>query len=308
MSRTNHVYLIFYVLYFERVGPPRTLNTPLEKVRAWPFYASHQTKESAKTVIANVSETDTISEFNMGSSVQVPTYVLRDVVETDVLNAISADVVSHILASPPFISVPGLFNFRDLSYPHATLTSLKQNYIFRSGMLAFLEEEGKVKLTTGLGVKKVFDLRTAAERDRFPSPEIEGVQIHWLPTAQDTVRFNWADYAVGDPAATMLKMYQNILVTHVPIYRAVFEHIRDFPKQPFFFHCTALYGSLLGKKDLDESTTRGILVAGGIMYETMVQFLGFVEEGFENGAEGYLRDKLGFTSEDIETIRTNLRG
>lgn len=70
----------------------------------------------------------------------------------------------------------------------------------------------------------------------------------------------------------------------------------------------ALYGSLLGKKDLDESTTRGILVAGGIMYETMVQFLGFVEEGFENGAEGYLRDKLGFTSEDIETIRTNLRG
>ncbi|KAG5297289.1 protein tyrosine/serine phosphatase domain-containing protein [Histoplasma ohiense] len=284
----------------------------------------------------------------MGSSVQVPTYVLRDVVETDVLNPISADVVSHILAGPPFISVPGLFNFRDLSYPHTTLTSLKQNYIFRSGMLAFLEEEGKVKLTTGLGVKKVFDLRTAAERDRFPSPEIEGVQIHWLPTAQDTVRFNWADYAVGDPAATMLKMYQNILVTHVPIYRAVFEHIRDFPKEPFFFHCTAgkdrtgvlaalilriagyspdiivddyvltrvgfepvrevLYGSLLGKKDLDESTTRGILVAGGIMYETMVQFLGFVEEGFENGAEGYLRNKLGFTSEDIETIRANLRG
>lgn len=70
----------------------------------------------------------------------------------------------------------------------------------------------------------------------------------------------------------------------------------------------ALYGSLLGKKDLDESTTRGILVAGGIMYETMVQFLGFVEEGFENGAEGYLRNKLGFTSEDIETIRANLRG
>lgn len=222
------------VVHFKAEGLNVLVSQSTHNSRIWLIYEGVE----RKTVIANVSETDTISEFNMGSSVQVPTYVLRDVVETDVLNAISADVVSHILASPPFISVPGLFNFRDLSYPHATLTSLKQNYIFRSGMLAFLEEEGKVKLTTGLGVKKVFDLRTAAERDRFPSPEIEGVQIHWLPTAQDTVRFNWADYAVGDPAATMFKMYQNILVTHVPIYRAVFEHIRDFPKQPFFFHCT----------------------------------------------------------------------
>ncbi|PGH05048.1 hypothetical protein GX51_03145 [Blastomyces parvus] len=284
----------------------------------------------------------------MGSNEQLPTYVLRDVVETDVLTAISADVVSHIISSPPFVSVPGLFNFRDLSHPHDTLTPLKKNYIFRSGMLAFLEEEGKAKLTTDLGVKKIFDLRGAPERDRFPSPEIEGVQYHWLPTAQDTVKFSWADYGMGDPAATMLKMYQNILVTHVPIYRAVFEHIRDFPDQPFFFHCTAgkdrtgvlsalilrlagyapdtivhdyvltragfepvreaLYKELLSNKDLDEAATRGLLVAGGILYETMVNFLGFMEDEFENGVEGYLRSKLGFSSTDIDTIRANLRG
>ncbi|KLJ12712.1 hypothetical protein EMPG_12292 [Blastomyces silverae] len=284
----------------------------------------------------------------MGSNEQIPTYVLRDVVETDVLTAISADVVSHITSSHPFISVPGLFNFRDLSHPHATVTPLKKNYIFRTGMLTFLEEEGKAKLTTGLGVKKIFDLRGAPERVRFPSPEIEGVQFHWLPTAQDTVRFSWADYAVDDPTTTMLKMYQNILVTHAPIYRAVFEHIRDFPDQPFFFHCTAgkdrtgvlsalilriagyssdtivhdyvltrvgfepvresLYNELISKKDRDEVTTRGILVAGGILYETMVQFLGFMAEEFENGAEGYLRSKLGFSGTDIDTIRGNLRG
>ncbi|KKZ67761.1 hypothetical protein EMCG_06578 [[Emmonsia] crescens] len=283
----------------------------------------------------------------MGSNDQIPTYVLRDVVETNVLTSISAEVVSHIISSPPFISVPGLFNFRDLSHPHATATPLKKNYIFRSGMLAFLEDEGKVKLTTDLGVKKIFDLRTAPERERFPSPEIEGVQLRWLPSAQDTVRFTWADYGVGDPVLAMMKMYKNILVSHVPIYRDVFEHIRDFPEEPFFFHCTAgkdrtgvlaalilriagyspdiivedyvltrvgfepareaLYKELLGKEDLDESTTRGIVVAGGILYETMVQFLGFVEVEYENGAEGYLRSKLGFPPEHIERIRANLR-
>ncbi|OJD24910.1 hypothetical protein ACJ73_03722 [Blastomyces percursus] len=200
-------------------------------------------------------------------------------------------------------------------------------------MLAFLEEEGKAKLATGLGVKKVFDLRGASERSRFPSLEIEGVQYHWLPTVQDTVRFSWADYAVEDPTTTILKMYQNILVTHVPIYRAVFEHIRDFPDQPFFFHCTAgkgrtgvlsslilriagyapdtivhdyiltrvgfepiresLYNELISKKDRDELTTEGILAAGGISYEVMVQFLGFLAEEFENGAEGLSSEQVG---------------
>ncbi|KAL2380713.1 hypothetical protein RJZ90_004455 [Blastomyces dermatitidis] len=32
----------------------------------------------------------------MGSNEQIPTYALRDVVETDVLTALSADVVSHL--------------------------------------------------------------------------------------------------------------------------------------------------------------------------------------------------------------------
>ncbi|OAX79991.1 hypothetical protein ACJ72_05686 [Emergomyces africanus] len=284
----------------------------------------------------------------MGSNNEIPTYVLRDVVETSVLTPIAADVVSHIISSPPFVSVPGLFNFRDLSQPHTAATPLRKNYIFRSGMPAFLEDDGKVKLTTDLGVKTIFDLRGAPERVRFPPPEIEGVQVRWLPSAQDTVRFDWASFGDGDPAVVMMKMYQNFLVSHAPIYRAVFEHIRDCPEEPFFFYCTAgkdrtgvlaalilriagyspdmivddyvltrvgfepvrekLYQELLSKNDLDERTTKGIVVAGGISYVAMVQFLEFLEEEFENGAEGYIRSKLGFSGEDIETIRANLKG
>ncbi|OJD12126.1 hypothetical protein AJ78_07230 [Emergomyces pasteurianus Ep9510] len=284
----------------------------------------------------------------MGSQNQIPPYVLRDIVETNVLTSISADVVSHIISSPPFISVPGLFNFRDLSLPHATATPLRKNYIFRSGMLHFIEDEGKVKLTTDLGVKKIFDLRSSGERGKFPPPEIEGVQVLWLPSTQDTVRFDWAWFGNADPTVAMMKMYQNILDSHAPIYRAVFEHIRDYPEEPFFFHCTAgkdrtgvlaalilriagyspdiivedyvltrvgfepvretLYHELLSKDHLDESVVKGIVVGGGIQYETMGKFLEYLEGEFENGAEGYLRSKLGFSGEDIEIIRTNLIG
>ncbi|EEH37041.1 hypothetical protein PAAG_07459 [Paracoccidioides lutzii Pb01] len=284
----------------------------------------------------------------MDSNNNIPIYVFRDIVGTDILSPISTEVVNHIISNPPFVPIPGLFNFRDLSHPLITPPLLRQNYIFRSGMLSFLEEEGKVKLTAGLGVKKIFDLRSAPELVKFPSPEIEGVEVRWLPTVPEAKHFHVADYDVGDAGAVMTRMYQNILVSHVPIYTSVFEHIRDLPEEPFFFHCTAgkdrtgvlaalilhiagcspdiiaedyvltrvgfepvrevLLKSLLdGTENVDESVKRALAVVGGVPYEAMVQFLVFLEREFERGAEGYLRTKLGFSVEDIERIRQNLR-
>ncbi|KAK2769774.1 hypothetical protein FQN53_005916 [Emmonsiellopsis sp. PD_33] len=287
----------------------------------------------------------------MGSTTQdvpIPTYVLEEIVKTDILTPISADIVTHVLSTPPFVSVPGLFNFRDISNPLIT-PPLKKNHIFRSGMLVMLKDEGKTKLASELGVETIFDLRFERELIKFPSPEIEGVEIRWLALEDNRKPDEGGEKeVVEDEVAFMVNMYRESLVSQGPIYRAVFEHVRDFPEKPFLFHCTAgkdrtgmlaalilnlvgcptdliakdytltrvgiepvrevLTKDLLGSNDPNsEVVLKKLTAVGSVFYGTMVAFVEFLEREFDGGAEGYLRSKLGFSAEDVEHIRANLR-
>lgn len=83
------------------------------------------------------------------------------------------------LSSPPWHQIPGTFNFRSISHP----PSVKENFIYRSGLLSSVSEEGKKEMVEVLGVRAVFDLRFNEERERDLEPELEGVEHFWLGIA-----------------------------------------------------------------------------------------------------------------------------
>lgn len=177
----------------------------------------------------------------MGSAAVEPTFILEEIVKTPVLEPLETAAVAQILSKPPFINVPGAFNVRDLGQLTGSITetpTVKKGHFFRSGMISHITDEGKKSVTSTMGVKAIFDLRLADECAKAPSPVVDGVQTRWLAPAEEPAALVMSEFGAADGGiAAILKMYKNILVTHVPIYTSVFEHIRDFPDQPIIFHC-----------------------------------------------------------------------
>ena len=62
-------------------------------------------------------------------------------IRTTTSEIIDAEVVESILSSPPFIKIDSLFNTRDIS--DGTNAALRRGYVFRSGSLEKITEDGK---------------------------------------------------------------------------------------------------------------------------------------------------------------------
>ncbi|KAI1917370.1 hypothetical protein LOZ12_000787 [Ophidiomyces ophidiicola] len=267
-------------------------------------------------------------------------------IKTDITITLIPDLVHQILSQPPFVSVPGVFNIRDIGH----VPIVRRNFIFRSGMLSGIEAAGKAKLISELRVKKIFDLRSAPERMRLGTPHISGVEICWMPEIREPMLIDLIQFGAEDGGLrATFHLYADILETHVPIFRQVFQHIRDEGDQPILFHCaagkdrtgvlTALILSLVGcshgaiawdfsltrigvepfreivLKDLLSSAvdcnpelTKGIVGLCNINFDAMILFLQQLEATYERGAEGYVMNILGFSSEDVSIIRRNLYG
>lgn len=160
---------------------------------------------------------------------------LRDVLNTDIRTPIPEPIVSKIISLPPFFTVPGVSNFRDVSHDN----QLRKGFVFRSGNLADITDEGKLVLVDELSVKTVFDLRNQGEREKAPSPEIQGVETIWMPYGSRPASLNLRDFAGEDQAANgFVKMYTGILDACAPAFAQVFSHIRDQPENPFIVHCS----------------------------------------------------------------------
>ncbi len=86
------------------------------------------------------------------------------------------------LPTPPFIDVPGVQNFRDLGgYPvsHASEThSVRTSYIYRCAEPSRITPEGLAKLQS-LGIKYVYDLRSAPEIKKLQEEEGRGEVGEW---------------------------------------------------------------------------------------------------------------------------------
>lgn len=161
-----------------------------------------------------------------------------DILNTDIRKAIPESIVSKIISLPPFVTLPGVSNFRDLSHEN----SLRPGYAYRSGNLSDIEEKGKSILAEELGVTTIFDLRNQGERERAPSPEIEGIETIWMPYGTRPASLDLRDFSQDDLCATgFVKMYMGILNAATPIFTEVFSHIRDEPNDPFVFHCSGEY-------------------------------------------------------------------
>ncbi|CZR70062.1 uncharacterized protein PAC_19963 [Phialocephala subalpina] len=170
-----------------------------------------------------------------------------------VRDAIPEAEVSRVLAANPFISIPEALNLRTISSP-----TLKPNLLFRSGSLSHLSPAVLAPLKSTYGIRAIFDLRSKAEREKNPSPEIEGIETVWIPSTADfgpkilskeeeegaekpkqvLEAAKVEDFIQNEGKEGYVKMYGNVLETHAGAYKAVFQRLRD-GGGGVLFHCTA---------------------------------------------------------------------
>lgn len=160
---------------------------------------------------------------------------VEDVLNTDLTTPIPDSIRSKIISLPPFITIPGVSNFRALSHAN----KLRPGFVYRAGTLSGISEEGKGILVNDLGISTIFDLRNSSERERAPSPEIPGAVTVWMPYGCRPASINLRDFAKEDYGITgFVKMYTGILDASQPSLHQIFIHIRDEPNDPFVYHCS----------------------------------------------------------------------
>lgn len=168
-----------------------------------------------------------------------PNLSLNDLLTTDIRTQIPESTVARITSVAPWSTVPGVFNIRDLA------PNVRPGFIYRSGVLASISDEGKSALARTLNVTTIYDLRRPNEREKSPSPVIDGVDTVWLPYARNPAPVDLKQFAVGDNGVSgYVRMYLDTLDNLVPMFKKVLEHIRDSPEKPLLFHCTGEFYSI----------------------------------------------------------------
>ncbi|KAI0080790.1 hypothetical protein K474DRAFT_1636729 [Panus rudis PR-1116 ss-1] len=155
--------------------------------------------------------------------------------------------VNERLSKPPFVSIPGVVNVRDLGSYQTDKPGFitKPGYAFRSGEISSITDEGKARFRE-LGITTVYDLRSDTEIAKWtsPCPQIEGVDIVRTPVFQvedyspEMMAKRYELYASGKTEAFM-ELYSQILEHGGRAFGAILRHVRDRPNDPFIFHCTA---------------------------------------------------------------------
>ncbi|GAP83211.1 putative tyrosine phosphatase [Rosellinia necatrix] len=268
---------------------------------------------------------------------------LLKLAETDVNNALGPEQYGPVLSSPPFVFVEGTFNARDLGL--VPDSPLRANYAFRSGALGGLTDNGKAVLTGQMGVKRVFDLRSPDERTRMPDPVIDGVENTWIQSSSPDSKPDLSRFVQGEGEAGYEDMYIEVVEIYADSWKAILEHVRDRPQEPFLVHCTAgrdrtgiFGGMLLALAGASEDTiatdwqlsrigtepVRAMLIdfarKGTDAYSdenpgfyNLISlrktcwraFIGALEKKY-GGFEKFVEGKLGFSQDDIAKIKKNL--
>ncbi|KAI1435195.1 protein-tyrosine phosphatase-like protein [Xylaria sp. CBS 124048] len=262
----------------------------------------------------------------------------------DVNNALAPEQYGPVISSAPFVLVDGTFNTRDLGL--VPESPLRPNFVFRSGALAGLTDKGKAALTGQLGVKRVFDLRSLEERAHMPDPVIDGVENTWIQSCRPDSKVDLSKFIAGEGEAGYESMYLEVIDIYSESWRAILEHVRDCPRDPFLVHCTAgrdrtgvLGGLLLALAGASEDVivmdwqlsrigtepVRPSLLefarkgSGGISSDDVPGFHNLVNlkrscwrafvlglEKQYGGFERFVTDTLGFSQDDLAKIRENL--
>ncbi|KAI0321984.1 protein-tyrosine phosphatase-like protein [Amylostereum chailletii] len=164
------------------------------------------------------------------------------------LDPLDPDYVARALSSPPFVSILGVSNARDIGLlPIATneLKVTRPHFMYRSAEISAITVEGRKQLLD-LGVTTVYDLRSDAEMVKYdtPPPDIPGIQVLHTPVfknqdySPETMLQRFQLYASGKTESFM-KLYSEILDAGGSAYGTILRHVRDKPDEGFLFHCTA---------------------------------------------------------------------
>ena len=123
------------------------------------------------------------------------------------------------LPSPPFITVPGIHNFRDIGgYPISSSSnhSVRSNIVYRCADPSQITEEGIV-VAQELGITHVYDLRSNNEIERNKAAgrggvvQWEGCERVFAPVFEDrdyspeALASRFKDYASGGPEVNHLQ-------------------------------------------------------------------------------------------------------
>ncbi|KAI1187821.1 tyrosine phosphatase [Nemania serpens] len=190
----------------------------------------------------------------------------------------SAGFIASVLPSPPFISVPGLPNFRDaggyeviLDSPSAPSTDgksktkmVRKGVLFRSSEPSKLTDDGAAQLSQQLGIRLVYDLRSAVEiargldsKNGFPIREWEGSERKFVPVFLDqdyspeALALRYKNYA-AESAEGFIEAYKDILdaatdpANEFQPFKTILSHLAAVPDAssppaplPCLVHCTA---------------------------------------------------------------------
>lgn len=168
----------------------------------------------------------------------------------------------------------GADNFRELGgYPVRDGRRVRHGIFWRSGAPAKLMSEHDRQLFESLGIRTIFDFRSAAERAYLPDPVFPGVTLYEISAILDEngneVNFDPRELAAqGHDAARRYleqgipRIYQKLPFAN-PAYRKLFACLLA-GEVPVLFHCTA-------GKDRTGMAAALILLALGADRETIRQ-------------------------------------
>ncbi|KAK8083202.1 hypothetical protein PG996_001983 [Apiospora saccharicola] len=268
---------------------------------------------------------------------------LRKLAETDVAQEIHKEQYGPVITNPPFVFVDGTFNTRDLGLVPGS--PLRAGFVYRSGALTTLTDDGKAVMSGKLGIKRVFDIRSPEEREKGPDPEIEGIENTWHHNARPDSTPDLDKFVSGAGEQGYEDMYLEVIDVYSTVWKDILEHVRDRPSDPFMYHCTAgrdrtgvISGLLLALAGASPDTITLDYLLSRIGTEPVRKHLiafamagshaksqdqpGFLNlcsltaaswNAFVNGVrrdyggfEKFVTDKLGFSADDVITIKKNL--
>jgi len=157
-----------------------------------------------------------------------------------------------ILNSPPFYTIEGVANFRDLGgYPSSEVQSnqasiVRPKHIFRSAELTYIKPFGAERLEQ-LGIRKVFDLRADAEVKNFNAPPVDlssvGISVERIGLAEEwpdaEALARRLDWFKEKPDEAFTDMYTQIVKRFAMPFGTVLRYIKDHPEHGCLVHCTA---------------------------------------------------------------------
>ncbi|RDL41570.1 uncharacterized protein BP5553_01549 [Venustampulla echinocandica] len=193
------------------------------------------------------------------------------------------------LPSPPFVTVVGIQNFRDLGgYTVSSRSnhSVRREIIYRCAEPSGITKDG-IATIQKLGITHMYDLRSNPEIERAQAAGRGGIVTLWdgcervfSPVFADqnyspeSLALRFRNYASSGTEG-FTKAYTNILNAGPPSFKTILLHLAYEPSKPIIVHCTA-------GKDRTGIICALILSLCGVDDETIAYEYSLTEVGLSN--------------------------